>query len=182
MNNWPTVNRPLRLTAVGNIPAMKNRRVPFLGTTAHGEPFVGIRKDAAVVRAMMNIASTFGAQFASSGFDTIPLPHRVGVYALIYKQGTRSGAPPRSDLDNQYTTLQELLAPAGVIEDDRQVAAYCVEECLVSLRASQRAELTVFLLDKGEPFVVQLSQLVKRIALDRIVHPIPNALEGSDQS
>lgn len=50
-----------------------------------------------------------------------PIQSRVGIHAIFYVQNNRK------DVDNMYTTLQDILQKGGIIENDRSVKKFAVE-------------------------------------------------------
>lgn len=138
--------RPLILKVVnqtssdGSIPAMKNRRSPYI------DPHTGkleLRKNYAVQRFMVSTAALIADQLDGLQVETIKMPHRVVVVAEIIKFQPSTDVPD-SDLDNQYTTLQELLQETGVMEDDRQVCTFLPIERVTRKRGLQFARLYIW--------------------------------------
>lgn len=162
--NYPTMANPLKLTCFNpdsqQIPALKNRRRPYIGTNKKtGQKYAGITKDPEVQLFEKVMLSQYTSQFLASGFDTIAMPTRVGVICLVYKYHSKEGFVPVSDLDNQYTTLQEGLASANIIENDRQIAAFLPVEVPCYLQSAQHAKLLLLALDNSTDYGVQLMEL-----------------------
>lgn len=96
-------------------------------------------------------------QWERSGFNTIELPLRVVVYGVVAKYVTNEEVVPTSDLDNQYTTIQEMLQNGVIIEDDRQIKSFLCEEKLVTKRENQYARCWLWV-DNNLPVMHQYNQ------------------------
>ena len=165
--NYPTIDNPLVLVFTNDIsksrsiPSLKNRRQPFVNKKGK----LLFRKNPEVLKFLKSLQPKLLAQWEQTDFDTMGLPHRVGVYTEVVKYVTDpETVVPTSDLDNQFTTVQESLFVSGdktgipVMEDDRQVAFFAAEERLVSVRHLQHAVCYIWKLTDA-PYIEQLYEL-----------------------
>ncbi len=117
-----------------SIPALKNQREPIV--TRSGQlRFVA---SADVQRFVKSMTKALTTQWQSQGFDLIRLPLRVAVLVEVYKYVTDPTVVPLADLDNQYTTIQEMLQGVA-LENDRQIVAFHAQEVKTLSRQHQIA-------------------------------------------
>jgi Holliday junction resolvase RusA-like endonuclease len=158
----PTPENPLTLMWVNRvdktqaIPSLKNRRTPIVSKGRL--KFITNAKTQRFIRSMER---SLDDQWKRSGFQTITLPLRVSLYVQVVKYTTNDEVVPISDLDNQYTTVQEMLQNGVIIEDDRQVRSFMVEEKLTHNRNLQYAKCWLWVDDKTETFI-QYARLFAR--------------------
>lgn len=159
----PTPENPLTLMWINrtdktqSIPSLKNRRTPIV--TKQGQ--LRFIKNATTQRFVTSMERSLEDQFKKTGFETILMPLRVNVYAQVVKYVSKLDVVPISDLDNQYTTIQEGLQNGLILEDDRQIRSFFTEEKLTTNRAMQYAKCWLWVDDKTETFV-QYARLFAR--------------------
>ena len=156
--NLPTPSNPLILEIQGRkhgdnkgIPSLKNNRQPMM---RNGNLIFA--KNPQVDRFINYALTLMENQLESSEFKLpIPSPMRVLVWAKVVKYLANPDTLPQSDLDNQYTTLQELLQKRElIVEDDRQISGFYAEEELTQVRDNQHAIIYLWV-DDGRPKFAQ---------------------------
>lgn len=148
----PTPENPITLRIqyrkkgnAATIPALKNQRQAFV---ANGQ--LRFAKNKNVMQFNAYAQNLIESQLQESPFELpIVKPHRFGVWLRVVKYQVDHTKVPRSDLDNQYTTLQELLQ-GSIMEDDNQIASFYAEEQLSHVKDSQFALLYLWV-DTEEP-------------------------------
>lgn len=151
--NLPTPTNPIVLTFRGHTPALKNNKQPVI-RNGRIVPMTnpGVKK-------WMRIAGDDAAlqwqrQQDRLGFGTILMPHRVFVFVSVVFYATTVDTIAKSDSDNAYSTIQEMLQmpgqPGGVIgvfEDDRQVFRHVVDKEVTRHRKTQHANAYIWVVD-----------------------------------
>lgn len=174
--NLPTCSNPLILTWVNrvdntrSIPSLKNRRQPVIRNNR-----LLFITNSGVQKFMKSMEKSLVQQWTRSGFNTIQLPHRVCVYTVVAKYVTKEDVVPVSDLDNQYTTVQEMLQNGLILEDDKQVAAFFADEKLVFNRDHQYAKCYLWV-DDGTPRFEQFANLYQTLSQPQEIEVIPSLL------
>ena len=148
MTNYPTTLNPfyVRVANSGNtIPSLKNSKRPIISTRKDGSQYVAIAKSPDVIRFLQQAASVVDKAYKQQEFETIPISMGVYVYCVFSVR-----ANSLSDIDNQYTTIQELLQKpySSVIYNDRQVKGYAVDTQTIVLKDAQCVDIYVWLDDK----------------------------------
>lgn len=182
---YPTASNPLKLVVTSpngkQLPSMKNDRVPFQRKGKDGKVYTGIRKSQRITEFNNFLLATLHPQWVSQGFDTIPLPHRVCVHAVLAKFVSKNSPTgvPSVDSDNQYTTLQEaLMNVIPVFKDDRQVKSIFIDEKIVHDRSLIHATLHVWVYEPSVDSFGNLSLFLGRGQSIKISPPLLLDLGG----
>ncbi len=113
-------------TLDGTIPSKKNAWKRSRGGGVHIAAPLRAQLDDLTYQ-LINIRNKSGLKSALDGalrIETVFYEDKVVVTIYVDAEGYKG---QRSDLDNRYTTLQDLLQTARIITNDRQVYKYSVE-------------------------------------------------------
>lgn len=170
MASYPTPSNPALFQLTKHVPALKNRRSPA-PKEGGGLSF---KKNPEVLKFIRNNHGLYQRQWLDQcethGWSMIPLPQRVGFFAKIVFYRADRAKLPKSDGDNAYQTLQEMLMNIA-IEDDRQVAwgNHLVE--YTGNRALEGATAWLWLWEEGVDWKTQLMQLDTEIKMPQSLLP-----------
>lgn len=131
-------SNPFVFMVTDPVPSMKNELI--ISTTQYddGTQKTKVNRPAKIHSFRHKYGRRIAEKMGQMGAVRIEKPARVGVIVLSYRHQTTP--LPHSDLDNQYTTIQEVLMDGGLIEDDCQVVIHFVTE---RKAVSKRAEFVL---------------------------------------
>jgi hypothetical protein len=149
------------LTFRGHTPALKNNKLPTIRKGKDGNNQI-VPITAKAVRIWMRESGDdaerqWQQQQELQGFSTILMPQRVRCVTYVHFFASSLDVIPVSDLDNAYSTIQELLqlpgkpgGRLGVIEDDKQVFSHANRKRITRNRKTQHAIIYLWVDDGRE--------------------------------
>lgn len=162
----PTPSNPAVFLLKEHVPALKNRRQP-VPKKGGG---IAFQKNPEVLRFMSNNSGLYQRQWSDQcetyDWAMITPPQRVGFFVKLVFYRADKKKLPKSDGDNAYQTLQEMLKNIAIL-DDNQVAwgNFIVE--FTAQRALEGASAWLWLWDEDLDWKTQLSQLSTEVEVAR---------------